>query len=99
MEQLPTDILALVTVVFALGLRHGLDADHIAAVDGLARANSDANPRLARWAGTWFSLGHGVVVTLVAIAIGLISERWIVPGWVDTFGAGFSSSSSACSVS
>jgi high-affinity nickel-transport protein len=90
MEQLPTDILALVAVVFALGLRHGLDADHIAAVDGLARANSEANPRLARWAGSWFSLGHGVVVTLVAVAIGLFSERWIVPAWVDTFGVGFS---------
>jgi len=90
MEQLPADILALVAVVFALGLRHGLDADHIAAVNGLARANSEANPRLARWAGTWFSFGHGIVVTLVAITIGLFSERWIVPGWVDTFGIGFS---------
>jgi high-affinity nickel-transport protein len=90
MEQLPADMLALVAIVFALGLRHGLDADHVAAVDGLARANSIANPRLARWAGSWFSLGHGAVVTAVAVAIGLLSERWIVPGWVDAFGPGFS---------
>jgi high-affinity nickel-transport protein len=90
MAPLPADTLALIAVVFALGLRHGLDADHLAAVDGLVRANSEANPRLARWAGAWFSLGHGAVVTLVAVAIGLVSTRWLVPGWVDTFGTGFS---------
>lgn len=90
MEPLPADALALIAVVFALGLRHGLDADHIAAVDGLARVNSDHDPRLARWAGSWFSLGHGAVVTLVAVVVGLASTRWIVPGWVDTFGTGFS---------
>jgi high-affinity nickel-transport protein len=90
MAQLPADLLALIAVVFALGLRHGLDADHIAAVDGLARANSSDNPRLARWVGTWFSLGHGAVVTLVAVGIGLLSEQWLIPGWVDAFGAGFS---------
>ncbi len=90
MELLPADSLALVAVVFALGLRHGLDADHIAAVDGLARANATTNPRLARWAGSWFSLGHGLVVTGVAVATGLLSERWLVPGWVDAFGVGFS---------
>ena len=90
MDQLPADLLALVAVVFALGLRHGLDADHLAAVDGLARANSRDRPRLARWTGTLFSLGHGAIVTLVAIAIGLFSERWLIPGWVDAFGTGFS---------
>jgi len=90
MDSLPTDLLALFAVVFALGLRHGLDADHLAAVDGLARANSADHPRLARWAGAWFSLGHGLVVILVAVGVGLASARWIVPAWVDAFGTGFS---------
>jgi high-affinity nickel-transport protein len=90
MENLPADVLALIAVVFALGLRHGLDADHLAAVDGLARANSRERPRLARWTGTLFSIGHGAIVTLVAVAVGLASERWLIPGWVDTFGTGFS---------
>ncbi|MDX1593479.1 MAG: nickel transporter [Gammaproteobacteria bacterium] len=90
METLPADLVALLAVVFALGLRHGLDADHLAAVDGLVRANGAADPRLARWTGTWFSVGHGAVVTAVAVAVGLASEQWIVPGWVDRFGTGFS---------
>src|SRR6185369_2632513 len=40
METLPTHWLSLVAVVFMLGLKHGLDADHLAAIDGLTRFNA-----------------------------------------------------------
>jgi high-affinity nickel-transport protein len=33
-----------------------------------------------------FSLGHGVVVVGVALAVALAAERWIVPGWVEDVG-------------
>lgn len=87
MEGLPHDWLALATLVFVLGLKHGLDADHLVAIDGLARFNSRARPRLARWCGALFSLGHGAVVVGVALAVGLATERWIVPGWLEDVGA------------
>lgn len=86
MENLPHDWLALATLVFVLGLKHGLDADHLVAIDGLTRFNSRVKPRLARWCGVLFSLGHGAVVVSVALAVGLAAERWMVPGWLEDVG-------------
>jgi nickel/cobalt transporter (NiCoT) family protein len=86
-ENLPHDWLALATLVFVLGLKHGLDADHLVAIDGLTRFNSRVKPRLARWCGALFSLGHGAVVVGVALAVGLAAERWMVPGWLEEVGA------------
>jgi len=85
-ESLPNNWVALTALVFVLGLKHGLDADHLVAIDGLTRFNSRLRPRLARWCGAVFSLGHGAVVLTVALAIGIAAERWIVPGWVEDFG-------------
>jgi high-affinity nickel-transport protein len=86
-DGLPHDALALAALVFVLGLKHGLDPDHLVAIDGLTRFNSQGDRRLARWCGALFSLGHGAVVILVAVAVGLATERWIVPAWVDDLGA------------
>ena len=44
----------------ALGMRHGVDPDHLAAVDGLSRV------RPSPLNGVLFALGHGGVVTLLA---------------------------------
>ena len=33
--DLPRDFLGLALVVLMLGIKHGLDADHLAAIDGL----------------------------------------------------------------
>lgn len=87
MENLPHDWLALMMVVFVLGLKHGMDPDHLATVDGLTRFNAAARPRLSRWCGFLFSLGHGLVVTLIAVGVGLAAKRWIIPAWVDDLGA------------
>jgi high-affinity nickel-transport protein len=84
--QLPGHWLGLLSIVFLLGLRHGLDADHLVAIDGLTRFNAARRPRLARCAGFLFSFGHGAVVTLVAAAVGLWARHWAVPPWVDAFG-------------
>lgn len=87
MHHLPENWLALLTVVFFLGLRHGMDPDHLATIDGLTRFNAAAHPRLARWAGALFSLGHGVVVMAVAVLVGLLAARWTAPQWMHAFGA------------
>ncbi len=78
-QILPTHWLSLVAVVFLLGLKHGLDPDHLAAIDGLTRFNAARRPRLARWSGLLFSAGHGVVVTLVAIDGGHRGHRLARP--------------------
>jgi nickel/cobalt transporter (NiCoT) family protein len=70
METLPTHWLSLIAVVFLLGLKHGLDPDHLAAIDGLTRFNAADRPRLSRWSGLLFSAGHGAVVTAIALAVG-----------------------------
>lgn len=86
MESLPTHWMSLVSVVFLLGLKHGFDADHLAAIDGLTRFNAGDRPRLARWSGLLFSLGHGLVVTGVAIAVATLATEWRAPPWLE--GAG-----------
>jgi len=90
METLPHDWLALLTLLFVLGLKHGLDPDHLVAIDGLTRFNGQTDRRLARWCGVLFSVGHGMVVFGVALVVGLAAERWIVPGWVADLGTGIS---------
>jgi high-affinity nickel-transport protein len=77
---------ALCGLALALGARHGLDADHLATIDGLTRANR-AKPALARAAGSLFSLGHGTVVLLVALAAAGTARHWHTPQWLDGIGA------------
>ena len=43
LSQLPNDWLALLAVVYALGLKHGMDPDHLATIDGIARSNAAHN--------------------------------------------------------
>jgi high-affinity nickel-transport protein len=45
-------------------MRHGTDPDHLTAIDGLCRLR----PRATN--GLYFALGHGLVVTLLAVGIG-----------------------------
>ncbi|MBU6261147.1 MAG: nickel transporter [Burkholderiales bacterium] len=87
MHALPTDWNALAALVFLLGMRHGFDADHLAAIDGLTRLSARHRRRYARWCGALFSLGHGAVVLAIAAAVGLASEAWHPPAWLDAFGA------------
>lgn len=86
MDSLPTHWLSLVAVVFLLGLKHGLDPDHLAAIDGLTRFNAARRPRLSRWSGFLFSLGHGVVVTAVAIVVATVATGWQAPAWLEETG-------------
>ena len=77
MNGLPADALGLAALVFLLGLRHGLDPDHLVAIDGLTRAGSREERR--RWCGLFFSLGHGVVVTIVGLAVAIAATEWPAP--------------------
>ena len=87
LETLPAHWLSLVAVVFLLGLKHGLDPDHLAAIDGLTRFNAASRPRVSRWSGLLFSAGHGLVVTAIAVAVATVASEWRAPAWLEDAGA------------
>jgi high-affinity nickel-transport protein len=86
-SPLPHDLAGLALMVFLLGLRHGMDPDHLATIDGLARYNAQKRPRLARWSGCFFSLGHGAVVTLAAGFVAAALHDGAAPEWLERLGA------------
>ena len=63
-----TLLLGLGVMSYVLGLRHGLDADHIAAIDTTSRKLlQDGRHPFA--VGTWVSLGHSTVVFGLIVAL------------------------------
>jgi high-affinity nickel-transport protein len=77
---------ASVSVAFVLGLRHGLDADHLAAIDGLTRCHASAKRRLSPFCGLLFSAGHAGVILAAAIVLSMLSGRWAPPEWLASAG-------------
>ncbi len=84
--HITNDWLTLLAIALSLGIKHGLDADHLATIDGLSRFNAQRNRRLARWCGFLFSAGHGAVVVVASLVVGLFAARWAVPRWTELFG-------------
>lgn len=78
MENLSLDLSGLAFMML-LGLRHGLDPDHIAVIDGITLRNFRERPRFARWAGALFALGHGTMVTLIAVIVASLSQSFALP--------------------
>ncbi|GAC1390643.1 MAG: DNA repair protein [Vulcanimicrobiaceae bacterium] len=62
--------------VFALGLRHGADPDHLAAIDNLTRNSIVEKPFLSRFVGTLFAGGHTIMVLAIAILVGYLGSRF-----------------------
>lgn len=89
--MLPLDpssgFIGLAALVLLLGMKHGFDADHLAAIDGLTRFNARDRPLLARRVGALFSAGHGLVVFAVALGVSALAGSARVPGWFDAVGA------------
>jgi high-affinity nickel-transport protein len=65
-----------IVLMLMLGLRHGLDPDHIAIIDGVSVRYIDTKPVMSKWAGTLFAIGHGAVITSVAVMISRFSHSW-----------------------
>jgi nickel/cobalt transporter (NiCoT) family protein len=55
-------------VAFVFGLRHGVDADHIAAIDNTTRKLMQSGKKPLS-VGTWFSLGHSTVVVGLVVCL------------------------------
>jgi len=74
-HQVPGDVVpgtllftGLAITAYVLGLRHGFDADHIAAIDNVTRKllNDGKRPLTV---GTWFSLGHSTIVCAMIVGL------------------------------
>ncbi len=62
-------LLGVAALIYGLGLRHAVDADHIAAIDNVTRKLLQDGQRPVA-VGFFFALGHSTIVTLVAVAVG-----------------------------
>ena len=66
-------LLGTALLAWVFGLRHAMDADHIAAIDNVVRKLMQAG-RGAPAAGLWFALGHSTVVVLATLAIAATTQ-------------------------
>ncbi|MEH2461191.1 HoxN/HupN/NixA family nickel/cobalt transporter [Nostoc sp.] len=63
-------LLGTAVLAYSFGLRHAVDADHIAAIDNVTRKLMQENKRPVA-VGFFFSLGHSTVVIAASVAIAL----------------------------
>ncbi|MEX6508238.1 HoxN/HupN/NixA family nickel/cobalt transporter [Jiella sp. M17.18] len=61
-------LLGVALLIYGLGLRHAVDADHIAAIDNVTRKLMQENKRPVG-VGFFFALGHSTLVVIVAAAV------------------------------
>ena len=66
--KISVSLAGLGIVAYVFGLRHGLDADHIAAIDNTTRKLIQEGKRPIS-VGTWFSLGHSTVVIGLVVSL------------------------------
>ncbi len=80
-------LLGTALLAYSFGLRHAVDADHIAAIDNVTRKLMQEGKRPVT-VGFYFALGHSTVVILAAAAIALtatsLENRF--EGWKDIGG-------------
>ena len=67
-------LLGTALLAYTFGLRHAVDADHIAAIDNATRKLMQAGQRPVA-VGFFFSLGHSVVVLLLSVAVGFAAAE------------------------
>lgn len=65
-------LIAAALLAYGYGLRHAVDADHIAAIDNVTRKLMQQGQRPVS-VGAFFSLGHSSIVVLACIAIAATS--------------------------
>jgi high-affinity nickel-transport protein len=83
-------VVSSAALALALGLRHGLDADHLAAIDGLTRSNMIRRRKFAPYCGALFSAGHGGAIVLAATLLTGLASAWTPPVWLEWTGKFFS---------
>ncbi|MEJ0035144.1 MAG: hypothetical protein WDO68_03520 [Gammaproteobacteria bacterium] len=77
---------ASATLAFTLGVRHALDADHLAAIDGVTRWNVGQRNKLAPYCGGLFSAGHSAIIVIAALVLSIFADQWRPPEWLTPVG-------------
>jgi high-affinity nickel-transport protein len=67
-------LLATALIAYGFGLRHAVDADHIAAIDNITRKLMQEGKRPIT-VGLFFSLGHSIVVFAASLIIALTASK------------------------
>lgn len=67
--------LGTAVLAYSLGLRHAVDADHIAAIDNVTRKFMQRGERPIS-VGFYFSLGHSTVVVLASVCVALAATTF-----------------------
>lgn len=70
-------------LLLVLGLRHGLDPDHITVIDGYTYRLHQKHHRWTRWVGTLFAIGHGLMVTIIALVLSQLKNNVAIPPVLD----------------
>src|SRR6266699_4511860 len=68
-------LLGAALIAYTFGLRHAVDADHIAAIDNVTRKLMQEGKRPLA-AGFFFSLGHSTVVVLASIGVAVTAAAF-----------------------
>src|SRR5690242_1336716 len=63
-------------LAYTFGLRHAVDADHIAAIDNVTRKLMQENKQPLS-AGLFFSLGHSTVVVVATVCVALATASLV----------------------
>src|SRR5450432_4692039 len=66
-------LLGTALIAYTFGLRHAVDADHIAAIDNVTRKLMQDGQRPVS-VGLYFSLGHSTVVFLASVAVAITAS-------------------------
>ncbi len=84
-------LLGSALIAWGFGLRHAVDADHIAAIDNVSRRLMQGGQRPIG-IGLFFSLGHSAVVVLAGLVV-VLAQGWfrsrlgLLAGWGAPLGA------------
>ncbi|HKT67574.1 MAG TPA: HoxN/HupN/NixA family nickel/cobalt transporter, partial [Burkholderia sp.] len=87
-------LLGTALLAYVFGLRHAVDADHIAAIDNVTRKLMQEG-RSPLGAGLFFSLGHSTVVIVMSVAVALTAASLARFESMKTWGGVISTSVSA----
>lgn len=66
-------MLGTALLAWGLGLRHAVDADHIAAIDNVTRKLMQEGQRPVT-TGFWFAIGHSGIIAIASIAVALTAS-------------------------
>lgn len=91
-----TPLMAASLLAWCYGLRHAVDADHIAAIDNVTRKMMQQGKR-PFGIGAWFSLGHSSIVVLASVAIAATAAAFQSDmAWFHDVGGVIGTAVSAC---